>query len=583
MRLMYLEIRNFRGIREAKLEFPRDRSVVCIIGPGDSCKSTILKAIEWVFYPSWNLLVTDNDFHGGKTESPIIIEATISDIPSKLSREDKFGLLLRDLDKVVQGSEDDEPTDEGTPALTMRLTVDSSLEPKWETVTNRTDPKPISQSDRRLLAFGSVGIEADGDFQWGRGSVLQRLADSKEQLHSEYIKVMRDAVDKADLSTLDKEVAYLEDVGKQYGVSLSGHLGNKLLMKNGSYSTNAGLFDGSVPFSQRGLGSKRLLSIGMNVSSYEEGTLVLLDEVEAGLEPYRIVRLINKLREVFSDRGQMIMTTHSQTAVCECEAEDLLVCRNDDGNVRLIRICKFEKEESGPDIQGIVRGIPEAFLSRKVIACEGKTEVGLLRAYERMVFINEKKASYAYYGTSVVPCGGGEKCMSTASFLKEIGYEVCVLMDSDLPEEDSKKQELELQGIRVFAWDSGSAIEEQVFSDSSIEMAQELIDYAVEEKSLNGVKNAMDRQFCDEDKPYDEAGERIKLKETLTEEQRRKIGTAAKKGADNNGRKGWFKRIDHGERMGDILFDKYDDILIESGFRKTMSALADWVADHDGI
>lgn len=75
MRLMYLEIENFRGIQHAKLEFPKDSRIVCIIGAGDSCKSTILKAIEWALFPSWNLVATDNDFYNGKSESPISITA----------------------------------------------------------------------------------------------------------------------------------------------------------------------------------------------------------------------------------------------------------------------------------------------------------------------------------------------------------------------------------------------------------------------------------------------------------------------------------------------------------------------------
>lgn len=583
MRLMYLEIKNFRGIREARLEFPRDRRIVCIIGPGDSCKSTILKAIEWVFYPSWNLLVTDNDFYGGNTDSPIFIEATVSEISDKLLSEERFGLFLRDLDKVIQGGEEDEPMDEGTVVLTIRLTVDSSLEPTWEAVTRRTEPRVIRQSDRRLLAFGSVGLEADGDFQWGRGSVLQRRINSREPLHNAYITAMRDAVGKADLARLDEAVADLKEVGMQYGVPFFGELGNKLLMRGSSFSSSAGLFDGDVPFSQRGLGSKRLLSIGMNVSAFDEGTLVLLDEVETGLEPYRIVRLINKFREVFSQSGQLIMTTHSKTAVCECGIEELLVCHYEDGTVRLNRLSECAGSGLKFDIQGIVRNVPEAFLSRNVIACEGKTEAGLLRAYERIVFSKAEKASYAYYGVSVVPCGGGSKCMDTAKFLKSMGYEVCVMMDSDLPEEDQGKRELESSGIRVFAWDSGNAIEEQVFTDCTLEMAQRLIDYAVEEKSFNGVKKALDLEFPDEEKPYAEDGGEIKLSEMLSGEQRRKIGTAAKKGARKEEKgNGWFKRMDHGERIGEILFEQYEDIPKESGFRRVMDDLTDWVAGDDG-
>ena len=51
-----LEIEHFRGIQKGNIVFPLDSRVICMIGAGDSTKSTILKAIEWVFWPSWNLI-----------------------------------------------------------------------------------------------------------------------------------------------------------------------------------------------------------------------------------------------------------------------------------------------------------------------------------------------------------------------------------------------------------------------------------------------------------------------------------------------------------------------------------------------
>ena len=95
MQLTDLEIRNFRGIKTSNISFPLDTRIICMIGAGDSTKSTILKAIEWVFWPSWNLISCDNDFYECDTSSPIIIRGTFKEIPSKLISEDKFGLYLR--------------------------------------------------------------------------------------------------------------------------------------------------------------------------------------------------------------------------------------------------------------------------------------------------------------------------------------------------------------------------------------------------------------------------------------------------------------------------------------------------------
>jgi putative ATP-dependent endonuclease of the OLD family len=37
--------------------------MICLIGPGDSTKTTILNAIEYALSPKWNLTFTDNDFY----------------------------------------------------------------------------------------------------------------------------------------------------------------------------------------------------------------------------------------------------------------------------------------------------------------------------------------------------------------------------------------------------------------------------------------------------------------------------------------------------------------------------------------
>ena len=74
--------------------------------------------------------------------SAIIVSATIAEVPEELLKEDKFGLYQRDLAGIVL--DNDEPTDDGLSVLTIRLTIDSSLEPKWEVITNRTDPKLLA-------------------------------------------------------------------------------------------------------------------------------------------------------------------------------------------------------------------------------------------------------------------------------------------------------------------------------------------------------------------------------------------------------------------------------------------------------
>ena len=47
-KLVKLEIKNFRSIKELTLEFEHTQNIVCLTGRGDSGKSTVLEAIASV-------------------------------------------------------------------------------------------------------------------------------------------------------------------------------------------------------------------------------------------------------------------------------------------------------------------------------------------------------------------------------------------------------------------------------------------------------------------------------------------------------------------------------------------------------
>ena len=59
-----LSIKNFRGIKDFDQVF--GAGLTCIIGRGDSGKSTILDAINYTFSSSWGIHFNDSDFYNLK-------------------------------------------------------------------------------------------------------------------------------------------------------------------------------------------------------------------------------------------------------------------------------------------------------------------------------------------------------------------------------------------------------------------------------------------------------------------------------------------------------------------------------------
>ena len=566
MRITNLEIQNFRGIRESNISFPLDSRIICLIGAGDSTKSTLLKAIEWVFWPTWNLIAADTDFYQGNTENTIIIRSTIAEFPEKLLAEDKFGMYLRcpgvKLDKVTN----DEPKDHLPVCLTIQLTIDASLEPKWEIVSNRQEPRSISHADRKHFSVGMIGSNVSKDLVWGKYSVLQKFADSKGVLHEAYTVAVREAAKNANLSALDSVSGTLSEIGKKYGIELGDDIKNRLLIQGGSFSSTVGLFDGDAPLNQFGVGSQRLLSMGLNIGAAPGEAVLLIDEVENGLEPYRLRNLINEFRSERSAAGQILMTTHSPVAVAECSIDEILIVHSVDGKTDGL-FCKGDNPEANNAIQAQIRHNAESFLSRRLIVCEGSTEIGFIRAFDEYL-ASTRNYRMAFKGVSTAD-GRGESTCKCADILHNCGYNVCILMDSDKDSEDDKKQQMREKGIPVFDWDKPNAFEEQCFLEIPLSAIQEAIQIAVDEFGCAQVSGKLSAEGI----PFTEDNGSITVS-ILSEEQRKALGKAAKK-------KSWYKRIGLGERFSRIVLSNLDVLAPESTLRKTVTSLANWVLKNE--
>jgi predicted ATP-dependent endonuclease of OLD family len=70
----------------------------CLIGPGDSGKTTILTAIDFCLGARRNLQISDTDFYNLDVNSPIRITLTIGDLDDSLKSIDAYGLFLRGFD-----------------------------------------------------------------------------------------------------------------------------------------------------------------------------------------------------------------------------------------------------------------------------------------------------------------------------------------------------------------------------------------------------------------------------------------------------------------------------------------------------
>jgi putative ATP-dependent endonuclease of the OLD family len=206
-RIHKVEIVNFRSIKE--MSWLPSTGINCLIGPGDSGKSTVLDAIDVCLGARRTIQLTDADFHSLDVDSPIAITLTIGDLDDALKNIETYGLFLRGFD-ASNGNVEDEPEKDLETVLTLQLTVASDLEPTWTLVSDRAKAQNATRNltwgDRIRLAPTRIGVLTDFNLGWRRGSVLNRLTDEKADASAALAKAARDARD-----------AFGDDAEKQLG------------------------------------------------------------------------------------------------------------------------------------------------------------------------------------------------------------------------------------------------------------------------------------------------------------------------------------------------------------------------------
>lgn len=553
MYIKRLKINNFRGIRE--LNWKIKNKFICLIGPGDSTKTTILDAIEWALYPYWYINVNDYDFYNCDVNSNINIEITIGDLPEEFIKEESFGLYLR---KDVENKNcDDEPDENEESFITIRLEINKYYEQEWTVINNRLEGKKISTKDRMKLSVGRIGEYFYKDFNLGRNSVLKKYGDDFGNLDKSILNVYRKIKDDMDISDdedLKKIINNITEATKEYAISPNDVFNAKIDIKNSELGySNINIYDGKVPVMANGTGTKRLMSSAMNISKLNLNSIVLIDEIEYGLEPYRLRRLIRNLKDLKENR-QVIFTSHSPISIVDVNSFNIVICRSIHGKTECIDV--------PDDLQSTIRRLPEALLSKKVIITEGKTELGLISSLDKKWTKDDK--CIEYYGVSIVDgCGGTQAC-ERAKELKKLGYDILVLIDSDEPNALNMAEEIKKSGIKVISWDDYVSTEERIFLDMPKEKIQSLIDVCIELYTEETIKQWIKQEINKDTSQYAD------IEKFLGEKEARKIlGKVSKE-------RKWFKRIDKGEILGDIIRECYDLFDSNKDIIKKLEQVKEW-------
>lgn len=575
MVIRHVKIRRFRGINE--LSWTVGGKMVCLVGPGDSTKTTILDAIELALAPRWPIQFSDVDFYlrECKLDNPIEIEVTVGELPEELLTQDKFGLLQRGWHRKDNRLKDD-PLDDCEGVLTIKLTVDDSLEPEWNVIKpSNNDTRKIGWRERQKLGVIRLGTRAEQHLSWGRTSALSRLTSGPLRPGPALAPVQREAqqaFDKVELPKLVDAAGKAKRLAETYGLETAGeyHPGldpGSLILGQGALT----LYDGKIPLRAKGLGSRRLTAIALQQSCVEQGAIVLVDEVEYGLDPHRIRRLLRNLRgsahssgqdetSVVGVRpGQVLVTSHSPVAVRELSPEELRVTRSHEGVTEIIAPTS--------DLAHAMLRDPEAIMARKIVVCEGMTEVGFYVSLGEVWAKKSARIPLACYGVVPIDGHGNTTGPEVARNIKEICDNVMYFGDSDKPPKPSE-QTLAKAGVAVVLWPNGLSTEECVGRNLPWKGLVDFIKYVSSETSAGHVIDMIKKvgpEDCDKLSDDVDAWPNAGVRRHVVGQA---LGAAAKKHK-------WCKSYEAGQKLGEIVGHNLADI-DQSDLFKTIEKLEKW-------
>jgi len=367
-----LRIERFRGLKD--FDWLPKAGMNVILGGGDVGKTTVLDALSLLFSPTNATTVAETDYWQRETEPEFLITATVS-LPASAGVENQKRMTYpwhwNGKEAVQPVSTDGVDAEPDTPVYVIRVRGTTDLEPAWEVVQPDGTTDHLSVAVRRQIGLLRLGSDErnDRDLRLVYGSALDRLlADNgfrarvgkemakvplEKELNEESRKALASLSEKLGKSALPTGLTLGLTSGQ--GPSIGSLIG--LLAQHGGKD---------IPLSSWGAGTRRMAALEVAAATAGNASLTTIDEIERGLEPYRLRRLLGLLEATM---GQVFLTTHSAVSIAAVGKLGHLWYLDGTGNIGYLPATKIEAQQ---------RRDPETFLAKLAVVGEGKTEVGFL-------------------------------------------------------------------------------------------------------------------------------------------------------------------------------------------------------------
>jgi len=469
-----LKIERFRGIE--KLEWRPAPGLNVIVGPGDSCKSTILEAIGALLSPAPNMNVSEFDYFRREIDKGFVIEAALAVGDGAFIKTDRFP--LPPLRGWREGELTDLPDEDGAEAVMVcRLTGTPGQEAVYEVIGADEDTRvPLSRALRQRIGLMRLGISDrwDRDLRLVQGGALDRYMEGQQlrqsivqailntPIHDRLGKEPKEALGRIDKRFSQRSLPHPVRLGLvgTPGVSLAASVG--LMIGPDDQS--------ALPLPAWGTGTRRLASLELASILAESISLAVVDEPESGLEPYRQRAFIGDLHR--GGKRQAFITTHAPAVLSAAAALGAEISRINMAPPPAGKAAQAAQGEAAPpaparraheltalqgaEVTALLKSYPEAVLARLPVICEGITEEG----FATRLLMAKFGAGFPVRGIFCVDGGGHDRALGICKALLKGGFQIAGVAD----DEGRKQGSWEEVGkeAALLRWQDGAALENAV-------------------------------------------------------------------------------------------------------------------------
>jgi putative ATP-dependent endonuclease of OLD family len=446
MQIRQLTISRYRGIEN--FSWKPNATINCLIGPGDTFKSTVLASISLLLAPYPLGPCSEFDYWRRRISEGFEIEAYIGNLDLQaLGTEQRLPHLFG----WLNGAPVPLPEGDAEAVLRCRVRGTEDLELVYELPIEGSEQPPMFSSGLRrklMLARLSGEERASRDLRLGTGSLLDRhlkTSDMRASVHNT-IAAAAEAMSVPETAAIAlnsiRETFRLAGVPSDLHLGLVPTLGNALVgmvaLMNGANVTEA------IPVTNAGTGTKQIALLSLSAALAGIAPILVIDEPERGLEPYRQRSVARKLTELAGGNGQIFLTTHAP-AILEALPEDS-VWRMNPGQ-GLIRF-------QGQSLNKLLSRDPDAFFAPVPILCEGATEVGLLEELLPAMIARDLNGC----GIHLVDGGGQPHVLDIADAFVSAGMACAFFFDNE--SKHSGRREQVAQKRNALVWRDAINIED---------------------------------------------------------------------------------------------------------------------------